>query len=87
MTDDGRQPPIPVREIIEPADFAIRNHGSICLLYPLTFYAREWVVDNLPADRMLWGSAVVIEPRYVEDIVIGIKGDGLSINVANRTVN
>jgi hypothetical protein len=27
-----------------------------------------------------WGGGTVIEPRYVEDIVDGILGDGLAIN-------
>jgi hypothetical protein len=34
---------------------------------------------NLPADAQTWGSATVVEPRYVEPILDGMITDGLEV--------
>jgi hypothetical protein len=61
-------------------DFALQNHGSICLLSPLTDQAEEWLGENVVNDEtQFWGRAIVVEPRYVEDLVIGIYGEGLTV--------
>jgi hypothetical protein len=60
-------------------DFAVENHGTIVLLQPLTRAANEWIESNLPADRLHYAGAVVIEPRYLADIVDGIRADGLEV--------
>jgi hypothetical protein len=62
------------------ADFRFDNHGSVCLLTPLTDAAEAWVSDNLPESAMTFGSAVVIEPRYVGPILEGIDAEGLVIS-------
>jgi len=61
-------------------DFAVANHGTIVLLQPLTRAANEWIAANLPADRLHYAGAVVIEPRYLADIVNGLRADGLEVN-------
>jgi hypothetical protein len=61
------------------ADFAVENHGSLFLLYPITPAAFYWIADCLPADAQKWGEAVVIEHRFIEGIVAGIKDDGLEV--------
>jgi hypothetical protein len=58
-------------------DFFVENHGSIFLLRPLTESAREWIEERLPENRMTFGSAVVVEHRYIVDIVRGVQADGL----------
>lgn len=62
-------------------DFTYRSLGSVSLLLPNTPAARAWVVDYLPKDAQMFGSAIVIEWRYAEDIVNGILDDGLTIEV------
>jgi hypothetical protein len=61
-------------------DFLVSNHGTLYLLEPLTDAAVAWVDDHLPADHQLWGSAVVVEHRYIRDIVAGIMSDGLVLD-------
>lgn len=61
-------------------DFTLRNHGNLFILTPLSEAGREWADNFLPEDALKWGGGTVIEPRYVEDIVDGILGDGLAIN-------
>ena len=61
-------------------DFALDNHGSICLLQPLSAEAQEWADEYLSGDEVQYfGTAVVIEPRYVVDIVEGFRADGLTV--------
>ena len=61
------------------ADFSFADHGSVCLLTPLTDAAEAWVDENLPDSAMTFGSAVVIEPRYAGPILEGISADGLEV--------
>ncbi len=65
------------------SDFAITLDGSIALLWPQCASALEWVRENISDDHMKWGSgdyaAVVIEHRYIGDIVNGIHDAGLTI--------
>ena len=62
------------------SDFDFANHGSICLLTPLTPAAHDWCNEHLSDDAMHWGQAsIVIEPRYVADIIEGILEEGMTI--------
>ena len=61
-------------------DFAFANHGSICLLTPISNAATAWCEEHLPEDAQRWGACgIVVEPRYVADILVGIQADGLTV--------
>jgi hypothetical protein len=60
-------------------DFSVSNHGSIFLLEPHTDAAIDWVADHLPAEALTFGDAVVVEHRFISDIVTGIQADGLAV--------
>jgi len=60
------------------ADFLFQNHGSICLLTPLTAAATQWVEDNV-GEHQTFGAAVVVEHRYARGIVEGVIDDGLTV--------
>lgn len=61
-------------------DLRLENHGSVCILYPETDRGRDWIAENLPEDVMTWGpDGIVIEPRYVGDILQGAEHDGLTV--------
>jgi hypothetical protein len=62
-----------------PADFLVENHFSIFLLCPISPTAFVWIEEHLPPDRMTFGNAVVIEPRYVLAILVGLQEDGLVV--------
>lgn len=52
------------------------NHGSIALLTPITVEAREWCDEHIPGDALMWGrSSIVVEPRYLQDILAGMALD------------
>ena len=60
-------------------DFLCENHGSIFLLRPISPSAFAWIQEHLPPDRITFGNAVVIEPRYVWAILVGLQEDGLVV--------
>src|SRR5271155_2816943 len=45
------------------SDFVCENHFSIFLLRPTSPAASDWIEAHLPADRMTFGDAVVVELR------------------------
>lgn len=61
-------------------DFRVENHFSIILLQPLTPAAWAFVDEFLPDDAMRYGGAIVVEPRYIDDIVEGARAEGLTVN-------
>lgn len=56
-------------------NFEIQNEGTICLLRPLTDWATDWLETNIHENAQWFGTAVVVEPRYLSDIVDGICED------------
>ena len=61
-------------------DLSVQNHGSIFLLVPESDLGREWIAERIPEDATRWGEdAVVVEHRYIADIVQGAINDGLEV--------
>jgi hypothetical protein len=65
---------------IQP-DFVIENHGSIFLLKPQTGPAISWIAEYISPENgyQPYFPTVVVEHRYIADIVAGIQGDGLDV--------
>jgi hypothetical protein len=61
-------------------DFRCENHGSVFLLYLLTQPAYSWVREHLPEDAQHFGDAIVVEHRYVWNILIAVQDDGLAVS-------
>ena len=65
------------------ADFVLHNEGSIVLLEPETDEAKAWAEEHIDQDNSyqpLWPT-VLLEPRYVQDILEGIKEIGLTVEL------
>jgi hypothetical protein len=61
-------------------DVLVSFHGSICLVKPMTDEAQTWCDEHLEGEETQhWCGAVVVEPRYLDDIVGGMLGDGLTV--------
>jgi hypothetical protein len=58
----------------------VDDHGSICLVRPISNRAHSWLDDNVSADAMWFGGALVVEPRYVSDLVVGMAAAGFCIS-------
>ncbi len=70
----------PVRTSQIPVDFLLENHGSIFLLKPQTRAATFWVEDHIGHENGFqpYFPTVVVEHRYIADIVAGIQNDRLA---------
>ena len=64
-------------------DFFLENCGSILLLRPISSSARHWVEKHIGRDNGFqpYFPTVVIEHRYVRDIIVGIQHDGLAVRI------
>lgn len=74
--------PVVEAEEEQPLDAKLIDHGSLVILESCTPAANEWIEDHIPDDAQTWGTGIVIEPRYVDDIVQGMQSDGLTIGMA-----
>ena len=64
-----------------PPDFLVENHGSIFLLRPQNEQAIAWVDEHIGLGNGFqpYWPTVVIEHRYIADIIAGIHADGLAV--------
>ncbi len=73
------EPTKPQSESTPSPDLNVVFDGSIALLYPLTDLAREWLRVHCPAgnDHQYFCGALVVEARYVADLLAHAIEDGL----------
>jgi hypothetical protein len=62
-------------------DFRLLNAGTIAVLTPCSTAAEDWVDEYIDPDHQEWAGGVVIEHRFVLDILNGIDGVGLTVDV------
>jgi len=60
-------------------DVHIVNHGSIVLFHLNTPEASAWVEENVTREAQFFGTALVVEPRYVAALVAGMREAGLEV--------
>lgn len=60
-------------------DVLVSGSGTIYLVHGVSEAGKQWMNDHLPADAQHMGQAVAVEHRYIEDIVEGMRNDGLSV--------
>jgi hypothetical protein len=63
----------------QTSDILIENHGSLFLLRPISSIGHDWLDANIQPDALKFDGGVVCEPRYVSDIVLGARTDGLGV--------
>ena len=56
--------------------FTVTDHGSVVLVEPLTSDCRNWL--SLHTDGMWFGHALVVEPRYLADLVSAMIEEGFA---------
>ena len=72
---NGSSPPPPPPKV----DLLVHGGGSVYLLRPVSQVGEAWIEEHLPADATWFGGAVVVEHRYIHNIVIGAVTDGLGV--------
>jgi len=61
-------------------DFTFSHHGTIGILIPLSEAATTWCDEHLPEVAQRWAvRGYVVEHGYIEDIVLGLRRDGLTV--------
>lgn len=58
-------------------DLQFSNCGFAVSCAPMTQAGQDWLAENLAGDTLEWSGAIMIEHRYLEDIVLGARADGL----------
>ena len=58
-------------------DFTVNNQGSIFILTGISEACREWIETHVGDDQsMTWGKGIVVEHRYIQDIIDGLQAEG-----------
>jgi hypothetical protein len=60
-------------------DLLVHGAGSIYLLRAISRRGQGWVAEHISPDHREWAGAVVVEHRYIGDIVRGAVADGLEV--------
>jgi hypothetical protein len=79
FASSGSSPTQNRKTSIPKANFRIEFHSSICLIVPLCASARDWLDEHIGKSngyQPYWPTAIV-EPRYLNEIITGIRRDGL----------
>jgi hypothetical protein len=64
------------------ADVRVTNDGTVSLFELISLDSREWVDDNVEAESYQFlGHNLVVEHRYVSDLIVGMANDGLEVEV------
>ena len=63
-------------------DIRVEEHGSTFLLHPLHNRARDWLHEHVAEDAQWFMGALVVEHRYIVEIVRGANADGLRVRRA-----
>jgi hypothetical protein len=61
------------------ADLLVHGGGSVYLLRPTSPLGSTWVTQHIAPDASWFGGAVVVEHRYIRDIVVGATREGLEV--------
>ena len=68
----------PDRPASNQEHFTIEDHGSIVIVQPLSSEAWDWIDEHV-FEQTWWGGGLVVEPRYVADLVAGMRQDLFNI--------
>lgn len=62
-------------------DFSVLNEGTIAVVTPKTQEAKNWLIENVAINEetQWWGPGIVVEHRFLDDLLQGITNDGLTI--------
>jgi hypothetical protein len=61
------------------SDVSIENHFTLFLFRLNTRAASDWVSENVQPDAQFLGDALVVEPRYVRELAVGMIAGGLEV--------
>lgn len=60
-------------------DLLVYGSGSPYFLHPVSPTAHAWLADHIEPEAQQLGDAIAVEHRYIRDIVLGARADGLEV--------
>lgn len=60
-------------------DITVNGGGTVYLVTPQTQRAADWVGENVAEEAMWFGDSLVVEHHYIEDLVFGMREEGLEV--------
>lgn len=60
-------------------DITYTDHGSLALVKPETEAAQDWIDEHVDPNAQWFGDSLVVEPRYLENLLQGAVRDGLEV--------
>jgi hypothetical protein len=60
-------------------DLLVHGEGSIYLLRATSKRGQIWIAERISDDSQEWAGAIVVEHRYIGEIVRGALTDGLQV--------
>lgn len=60
-------------------DVTVENHGSLFLFWPHTESAEDWITEHTSHEALWYCGALVVEPRYAQDLAAGMMNYGLKV--------
>jgi hypothetical protein len=60
-------------------DIRVENHYSIILVRPITTLGSDWLEEHIDEGASWFGPSLVVEPRYLDNLVAGMRADGLVV--------
>lgn len=64
-------------QAVRRIDFVVRDEGTIWLSTPLTPAALQFLSEHIQDDAQYFGDSLVVEHRYVEDLLLSLSEQGL----------
>ena len=59
--------------------FHVEDLGTLILIRPLTDDVEGWLKENVAEDAQWFGSALVVEPRYLAALAEGMFEEGFAV--------
>lgn len=63
-------------------DIIAINHFSFWTVLAVTRRARRWLSENVTGETTWLGDSLFVEPRYIGDLVAGMREAGLDVSGA-----
>lgn len=60
-------------------DLIVHGGGTVYTLHPVSVPGHAWIAEHIAEDASRLGDAVVVEHRFIRDIVLGALRDGLRV--------
>lgn len=58
-------------------DLLVTGGGTLYLVFATSPVGEAWVEEHVPADAQRFAGGVAVEHRFIRDLILGARADGL----------